>query len=78
MYFSDCASLTIATSDPHYLLQLVQLSRTQVTVKELSVIIDEEEMLLCCNRSYCAGVKICVPEKIVITQLVTKNQPLQS
>ena len=60
MFFPDCTSLPIATSDPHYLLQLVQLSRTQSTVKEISITIDEEEVvLLCCNRSYCASVKVC-------------------
>ena len=59
MYFSNCKALPAATNDPHYLLQLLQISRTQATVKELTVTIDEEEVLLYSNRSYCAGVKMC-------------------
>ena len=62
MYFSNCKALHAATNVPHYLLQLLQISRTQATVKELTVTIDEEEVLLYSNRSYCAGVKMCAKD----------------
>ena len=39
LYFADCMKLPYATSDPHYLLQCLQLSRTQASVKELEVIL---------------------------------------
>ena len=52
MYFSDCKVLSMATKDPHYLLQQLQISRTQATIKELMVTIEEQEVLLYSNRSY--------------------------
>ena len=62
MHFSDCKALPMATKDPHYLLQQLQISRTQATVKELTVTIEEQEVLLYSNRSYCVGVKMCTGE----------------
>ena len=62
MYFSDCRVLPIATKDPHYLLHLLQLSRTQATTKQLEIKVNDEDMALLCNRSYCAGVKVCAGE----------------
>ena len=62
MYFSDCQALPIATKDPHYLLHHLQLSRTQATTKELKIKIDGEDVVFLCNRSYCAGVKVCAGE----------------
>ena len=62
MYFSDCRILPIATKDPHYLLHLLQLSRTQATTKQLEIKVNGEDMALLCNRSYCAGVKVCAGE----------------
>ena len=45
--------------DPQYLLQQLQISRTQATIKELTVTIEEQEVFLYSNRSYCAAVKMC-------------------
>ena len=59
IFFKGCFSLPCATKDPHYLLESIQLSRTQAGIKEMSAVIDGVTMNLMCNRSYCSGVKMC-------------------
>ena len=59
MYFSDCFSLSVATRDPHYLLNCIQFSRTQSITNEVLIILDGTEIPLMMNRSYCTGVKVC-------------------
>ena len=62
LYFADCMKLPYATPDPHHLLQCLQLSRTQASVKELEVNFDGNKEILVANRSYCSGVKVCANE----------------
>ena len=59
LYFQDVRTLPSATSDPHHLLQCLQLCRTQATTKELEVNLDGTKETFITNRSYCAGVKVC-------------------
>ena len=63
LYFPDVRTLSSATSDPHHLLQCLQLSCTQATTKELEVHLDGRKETFVTNRSYCAGVKVCSGEK---------------
>ena len=67
IFFKDCFSLPNATKDPHFLLECIQLSRTQAGIKELSVVIDGVTTNLMCNRSYCSGVKMCAAENCTYT-----------
>lgn len=55
----DVRTLSSATSDPHHLLQCLQLCRTQATTKELEVNMDGVKETFITNRSYCAGVNVC-------------------
>ena len=54
--------LPYATSGPQYLLQCLQLSRTQASVKELEVNLGGKKEVLVANRSYCSGVKVYANE----------------
>ena len=54
--------LPYTTSDPHHLLQYLQLSRTPASVKELKVNLDGNKEVLVANKSYCSGVKVCANE----------------
>ena len=40
LYFPRVQDLPLATSDPHYLLHYLQLSRSQATTKEMKVNLD--------------------------------------
>ena len=62
LYFPHVQDLPLATSDPHYLLHYLQLSRSQATTKEMKVNLDGKELVLLTNRSYCSGVKMCAGE----------------
>ena len=59
LYFQYVRTLTSATSDPHHLVQCLQLCHTQATTKELEVNLDGTKETFITNRSYCAGVKVC-------------------
>ena len=65
--FKNGFSLPNATKDPHFLLECIQLLRTQAGIKELSVVIDGVTTNLMCNRSYCSGVKMCAAENCTYT-----------
>ena len=67
LYFHDCFSLPEATRKPHYLLNVIQLSRSQAIIKPITVNIDGEEIELMANRSYCSGVKVCAGEGCTYT-----------
>ena len=54
--------LPYATSGPQYLLQCLQLSRTQASIKELEVNLGGKKEVLVANRSYCSGVKVYANE----------------
>jgi len=62
LYFRDCFSLSEATKKPHYLLNILQLSRSQAVVKPITVCIDGVTTELMANRAYCSGVKVCAGE----------------
>jgi len=62
LYFPEAQNSPHTTSDPHYLLHCLQLSRSQATIKELEVHLDGKRTTLLMNRSYCSGVKICAGE----------------
>ena len=62
LYFPHVQDLPLATSDPHYLLHYLQLSRSQATIKEMKVNLDGKELVLLTNRPYCSGVKMCAGE----------------
>jgi len=62
LYFPEAQNLPHATSDPHYLLHCLQLSRSQATIKELEVHLDGKRTTLLMNRSYCSGIKTCAGE----------------
>ena len=47
------------TTNPHFLLDCMQLSRTQSSVSEVSANLDGVITTLKVNRSYCSGVKVC-------------------
>jgi len=64
IFFRDCFSLPNATKDPHYLLECIQLSRSQAGIKEVP---DDIETNLMCNRSYCSGVKMCTADSCTYT-----------
>ena len=49
IFFKNCFSLPCATKYPHYLLESIQLSRTQAGIKEMSAVIDGVTMNLMCN-----------------------------
>ena len=66
-YFHDCFSLPEATRKPHYLLNVIQLSRSQAGIKPIRVNIDGVETELVANRSYCSGVKVCAGEGCTYT-----------
>lgn len=66
-YFPDCKTFPEATTDPHYLLKVPQLCRSQATVKQIKATIDNEAMTLFVNRSYCSGVKICAGNQCTYT-----------
>ena len=72
IHFDNCFSLPNATKDPHFLLECIQLSRTQAGIKEISVVIDGVATNLMCNRSYCSGVKMCAAESC--TYMVSTKQ----
>jgi len=67
LYFPDCMALPCATTDKHHLLQCLQFSRTQATVKEVDVELDGKKETLVLNRSYCSGVKMCAHEGCTYT-----------
>ena len=48
-----------STKDPHFLLNCIQLSRSQVSVTDITVKLEEKFTTLKMNRSYCSGVKVC-------------------
>ena len=66
-----CASIVFAiketTKDPHFLLNCIQLSRSQVSVTEITVKLDEKFTTLKINCSYCSGVKVCGGEGCTYT-----------
>ena len=62
LYFPHVQDLPQATSDPHYLLHYLQLSRSQAATKELEVNLDGKKLVVITNRSYCSGVKVCAGE----------------
>jgi len=66
-YFPNCKAFPEATSDPHYLLKIPQLCRSQATVKRMEVMIDGESTALFVNRSYCSGVKTCAGDQCTYT-----------
>ena len=66
-YFPDCFALPEATKKPHYLLNVIQFSRSQAGVKPIRVKIDGHETELMANRSYCSGVKVCAGEQCTYT-----------
>ena len=47
-----------STVDPHFLLNCIQLSRTQSPVSEIDIEIDGVTTTLKVNRLYCSGVKM--------------------
>ena len=59
LYFEDVFTMKEGTKDPHFLLDCMQLSRTQSSVSEVSVNLDGVITTLKVNRSYCSGVKVC-------------------
>jgi len=67
LYFHDCFSLREATKKPHYLLNVLQLSRSQAVIKPITVRIDGVMTELMTNRSYCSGVKVCAGEGCTYT-----------
>jgi len=72
MHFNNCYDLHATMKNPHYLLDIIQFSRTQSTVGEISVCLDGETVTLIANRSYCTGVKICAGDGCTYT--VTTKQ----
>ena len=67
IYFDNCFLLQNATKDPHFLLNCIQLTRTQASTKEITVILDGVQTTLLYNRSYCSGVKMCAAENCTYT-----------
>ena len=59
LYFEDVFTMKEKTTDPHFLLDCIQLSRTQSSVSEISANLDGVITALKVNRSYCSGVKVC-------------------
>ena len=53
LYFEDAFALKEKTTDPHFLLDCIQLSRTQSSVSEISANLDGVITTLKVNRSYC-------------------------
>ena len=51
----------------HHLLQCLQFSRTQATIKQIEVDLDGKKEVLVTNRSYCSGVKVCAHEGCAYT-----------
>ena len=49
IYFKDYFSLSRATKDPHFLLDCIQLSRSQAGIKQISAVIDGVTISLMCN-----------------------------
>ena len=66
-YFPDCKTFPEATTDPHYLIKVPQICRSQATVKQIKATIDDEATILFVNRSYCSGVKMCAANQCTYT-----------
>ena len=65
LYLPNMRTLSSAISDPHHLLQCLQLCQsTQATTKELEANLDNTKETFMTNRSYCAGVKVCGDGKL--------------
>ena len=67
LYFHNCFSLSEATKDPHYLLNVIQFSRTQAGIISIIVHVDGVPTELMANKSYCSGVKMCGGEGCTYT-----------
>ena len=67
IYFDNCFLLQNSSKDPHFLLNYIQLTRTQAATKEITVILDGVQTTILCNRSYCSGVKMCAAENCTYT-----------
>ena len=52
-----------ATKNPHFLLDCIQFSQTQVVIKPTTFNIDGVATSLMANHSYCSGVKVCAGEQ---------------
>ena len=59
VYFEDVFTIKESTKDPHFLLNCIQLSRSQVSVTDITVKLEEKFTTLKMNCSYCSGVKVC-------------------
>ena len=55
LYFEDAFAMKQGTKDSHFLLDFMQLSRTQTSVSEVSVNLDGLTTTLKVNRSYCSS-----------------------
>jgi len=67
LHFPDSMGLPCATTDKHHLLQCLQFSRTQATVKEVDMDLNGTNETFVLNRSYCSGVKMCAHEGCTYT-----------
>jgi len=67
IYFENVFTMKESTKDPHFLLDCIQLSRSQVCVTEITINMDEILTTLKVNRSYCSGVKVCGGEGCTYT-----------
>ena len=56
-----------ARKDPHFLLNYIQLTRTQAATKEIQAVLDGVPTKLLCSKSYCSGVKMCAAENCTYT-----------
>jgi len=71
IFFRDCFTLSYATKDPHYLLEYIQLSRSQVlklvSRKYQWSLMEFKYILYMCSQSYCSSVKMCAAENCTYT-----------
>ena len=73
IYFENCFSMQNARKDPHFLLNYIQLTRTQAATKKIQAVLDGVLRKLLCNKSYCSGIKMCAAENCSYT-ISTKQQ----
>ena len=76
LYFPDVRTLPSATTDPHHLLQCLQLCRTQATTKEIELNLGGTKETFITNRSYCAGVKVCGGDNCKYTVTNKQNKSM--
>ena len=67
VYFENIFTIKESAKDPHFLLNCIQLSRSQVSITEITVKLDEKFTTLKINRAYCSGVKVCGGEGCTYT-----------